>query len=88
MADFCSQCAIEIFGEDNRQLAGIANKGFVVAVLCEECGIIYVDHEGRCMTNCNKKHYDQRAFEDVKQNCTNENPTSKTAQEDSQNPTS
>jgi len=58
MADFCKQCSIKIFGEDFKELAGItkkedADKNMYVPVICEGCGFIQVDPEGRCVTeNC------------------------------------
>jgi len=64
MADFCTQCSIEIFGEDGGDLSGITNekytkKGIFVAVICEGCGLIQVDHTGKCVANdCLKKHGD------------------------------
>jgi len=62
MADFCKQCSIESFGEDSRDLAGITSKeeeqkGLYRLVLCEGCGPIQVDSEGRCIsTDCYKRH--------------------------------
>ena len=88
MAEFCSQCSLEIFGEDHRDLAGLAKEGFVVAVLCEDCGIIYVDEEGRCRSNCNENHYSKLKLIEDMQSSTNENPTSKTPREHPENPTS
>lgn len=48
MAEFCQQCSEEIFGRDtrdfaNRQISGNA----LLEELCEGCGWIYVDREGR-----------------------------------------
>ena len=87
MADFCLQCAIEIFGDDNRELAGLCNKGYKVAALCEGCGTIYVDHEGRCMTNCDENHYSKLSSLRLYKSSTNENPTSEIPREHEQNPT-
>lgn len=62
MADFCQQCAIEVFGEDNGDLAGLiseeeSRKGFRKLVLCEGCGTCYVDYTGRCTHKyCLKRH--------------------------------
>lgn len=62
MADFCKQCSIDIFGEDHKDLAGIADpdrvaKGYYPVVVCEGCGIVQVDHEGKCVSgDCLKKH--------------------------------
>lgn len=56
MADFCKDCSLEIFGEDFRELAGITkledqNKDRYAVVICEGCGIIQVDIEGKCMSH-------------------------------------
>jgi hypothetical protein len=62
MADFCMQCSVAIFTEDNGDLAGLStedntkNDMFAV-VLCEGCGPTSVDHEGRCVAhNCLEFH--------------------------------
>jgi len=52
MADFCQQCALDIFGEDIGDLAGISTAADTEAslfpiVLCEGCGPVQVDHMGR-----------------------------------------
>ena len=52
MADLCHQCALDIFGEDIGDLAGLstpddtATRRYPIA-LCEGCGPIQVDHTGR-----------------------------------------
>jgi hypothetical protein len=56
MADFCKQCSIEIFGEDFGDLSDITTEaetkeGYYALVICEGCGIIQVDHEGKCISN-------------------------------------
>lgn len=48
MADFCQQCSIKLFGEDCRDLAGLCADNEVVAALCEGCGFVSVDSQGRC----------------------------------------
>jgi len=55
MADFCKKCSEELFGEDMRDLAGLISaekvaKGFGAMVICEGCGGVLVDHEGRCIS--------------------------------------
>lgn len=55
MADFCMECSIRIWGEDTKDLADLVTKeevedGMVALVLCEGCGPISVDHEGRALT--------------------------------------
>lgn len=47
MADFCKQCSIELFGKDMHDFAGICKKGEMAAVLCEGCGYIWVDSNGK-----------------------------------------
>ena len=62
MADFCSQCSKELFGEDFKELAGITTeedweKGLACVVICEGCGYIQVDPKGNCIsTDCLQKH--------------------------------
>lgn len=57
MADFCSQCSKEIFGEDLGDLKGLiteeqVNRGLGAPALCEGCGITLVNHEGLCLGWC------------------------------------
>lgn len=52
MADFCQECSQEIWGFDTKDLAGLISKedmdnGIRAHVICEGCGWILVDHEGR-----------------------------------------
>lgn len=52
MADFCKECSIEIFNDDCGDLAGITTtkdmkRGIARLVLCEGCGPILVDPEGK-----------------------------------------
>jgi hypothetical protein len=62
MADFCKQCSIETFGEDCGDLAGITTphdreQELYALVLCEGCGAIQVDEEGRCISvDCLENH--------------------------------
>jgi len=66
MADFCLQCANDLFGSEDApvksdfhgQLSKEAfYEGFLLPVLCEGCGYIYVDPQGKntkfktCKTN-------------------------------------
>lgn len=51
VADFCKQCSEKLFGEDTKELAEISTPqdteaGFYVAVICETCGPIFVNHLG------------------------------------------
>jgi len=54
MADFCSQCSIETFGEDFKDLANLGNdkplrEGFGWITICEGCGHTVVDDNGKCV---------------------------------------
>lgn len=53
MADFCSDCSKEVFGEDFEDHAGLTTdkdtaRGIFARVICESCGPILVDHHGNC----------------------------------------
>lgn len=57
MADFCLQCTVSVLGVsgNNNDLKGLSTKEdtdnkLYPVVLCEGCGAIQVDHEGRCMS--------------------------------------
>lgn len=62
MADFCQQCSITGFGEDFGDLKGITkqedwDKGLSCLVICEGCGGIQVDPDGRCISkDCLENH--------------------------------
>lgn len=62
MADFCKQCRIELFGEDDGDIARLSSEEdtkqeLFCIVLCEGCGACQVDHTGRCISkDCLKKH--------------------------------
>lgn len=52
MADLCHSCALDTFGEDIGDLAGLSTPddtatGRYPVALCEGCGPIHVDHTGR-----------------------------------------
>ena len=56
MADFCRQCAEDMWGDANMtDLADLsteadtANRMYPV-VICEGCGVIQVDHTGLCVS--------------------------------------
>jgi hypothetical protein len=56
MADYCQQCSTAIFGKDFRELADITKpadweKGMAVITICEGCGPIQVDPDGRCVSD-------------------------------------
>ena len=57
MADFCYQCSRELFpphfwGRDFEGLTSEVDweKGKAAVVLCESCGPIQVDPQGKCIT--------------------------------------
>lgn len=63
MAEFCKQCAKDLFGDDPRynDAKGLISRqevmdGYVMPFLCEGCGMTTVDHEGRCCTDCLEHH--------------------------------
>lgn len=56
MADFCSQCSMENFGEDFHDHRDRTKRGFRV-VICEGCGITQVNSEGSCVSpDCLRRH--------------------------------
>lgn len=63
MAEFCRQCAerlgLEGWEDDFKGLTSKKNwaEGKAALVLCEGCGPIQVDPDGKCVTkNCSEKH--------------------------------
>lgn len=61
MASFCRQCSEMIFGEDYGDLKGCTPAeawaaGMACWVICEGCGHIQVDPEGRCCGGCMEGH--------------------------------
>jgi hypothetical protein len=65
MADFCTQCSIELFSEDFGDLKGLlkeekTQKGLVVRCICEGCGFIEVDHTGKCVAKYCEMHGDKK----------------------------
>lgn len=65
MADFCKQCSVDMFGEDFGDLKGLStaddtSKGLYPLVLCEGCGAIQVDHEGKCVSkDCHENGHEK-----------------------------
>lgn len=56
MAEFCEQCAKDL-GFECGDFRGICDSGMKIDVLCEDCGPIYVDHDGFCVSDCDKHHF-------------------------------
>lgn len=65
MADFCTQCSIELFGEDIGDLAHLGGdrkpleEGYGYGVICEGCGPTVVNDTGACVAVYCKKHGDE-----------------------------
>lgn len=61
MADFCKQCA-DGLGFPESDLKGLTDQdswkeGLATVVLCEGCGAIQVDPDGRCVSSdCYRRH--------------------------------
>ena len=60
MADFCWQCAEELFGwgASNDMLGLTEHQAKALYFVCEGCGFIQVDVHGRCQGGCAKKDHD------------------------------
>lgn len=63
MAEFCLQCSEELKApEGYSDFEGMSSEkdtkqGFLNNVLCEGCGFIQVDHNGKCVSgSCLKEH--------------------------------
>jgi len=61
MADFCKECSMELFDKDCEDLKGLSTEedtknGLYCVVICEGCGYIQVDHEGKCISPDCIKH--------------------------------
>lgn len=47
MADFCKECSERLFDKDFGDMANLCGDGEMVGVLCEGCGYIWVDKNGK-----------------------------------------
>lgn len=68
MADFCMQCCRDVLGlggpefpDGYSDFEGITTEeawaeGRAACVLCEGCGPIQVDPQGRCVSHCMRDH--------------------------------
>lgn len=57
MADFCKQCSILMFGEDFGDLKAVTDADTEISV-CEGCGVIRTDREGKCLDHTDQEHVD------------------------------
>jgi RNase P subunit RPR2 len=55
MADFCQDCSIEMFGKDMKDMADLCGEGNMILVICEGCGWIYVDNNGKKISEVGDK---------------------------------
>lgn len=65
MADFCKQCSEELFGNDFGDLKNLGEgaelkPGMGWLALCEGCGVIVVDNEGKCSAEDCSKHSEKK----------------------------
>lgn len=62
MADFCLQCSMEEFGQEDNGLVGLTKPedtaaGKYANGLCEGCSPNLVDHTGKCVSSdCLRQH--------------------------------
>ncbi|MBW7852280.1 MAG: hypothetical protein H3C38_17430 [Rhodospirillales bacterium] len=52
MAEYCQGCSTKVFGDDLEELAGMISpalfsEGYGLFTVCEGCGPVVVDHNGR-----------------------------------------
>ncbi len=55
MADYCLECSISLWGRDYGDLAEQSTvedteAGLYTVDICEGCGVIQIDHTGRCVS--------------------------------------
>ena len=63
-AEFCHACAMEMFGYDNGDFKGRKD----TTVICDGCGMIFVDWQGNCITdNCMRKGQEGHGRPDIRQ---------------------
>jgi len=55
MADFCQECSIKMFGEDFKDMASDIADDQMVRGICEGCGFIWVDKNGKRIDFENKE---------------------------------
>jgi hypothetical protein len=56
MAEFCKQCSEELFGKDFEDFKGLTTAedwkaDQAAVVICEGCGPIQVDSDGKCISD-------------------------------------
>lgn len=62
MAEFCKQCADKMGFEPD--FVGIAAPDHMIAVICEGCGLTWVDHTGTCIGDCLERHFNPQVTEE------------------------
>lgn len=62
MADFCQECSIKIFDEDFGDLKALpgTEKGGEVSALCEGCGFIVVDGDGKRVAQFDEDYWREK----------------------------
>ena len=65
MSDFCMDCSLDTFGEDFRDMANLVTAeqvahGYGAVVLCEGCGTILVDHNGKRLEDAHGHLFDKK----------------------------
>ena len=68
MADFCAKCSERVFGKDMGDLFGLCDSTEMIQVMCEGCGLIWVDSRGRKVdleenVNMSSRYYGEFEFE-------------------------
>lgn len=57
MADFCSQCSLDMYGRDFNDLTTRDNPDLKrLYTICEGCGFTVVDKDGHCIGDCLLHH--------------------------------
>lgn len=63
---YCQQCSIVFRGRDDRDLADWAKKGEKIPIVCDGCGTIEVNKNGRCLTHETHIQFSSKLMKDVK----------------------
>ena len=69
MADFCKQCNKEMFNMDTADFSppegGVLEEGYGWQMLCETCGPIIVDNDGKCIAKWCEVHGEENGRTDT-----------------------